>query len=43
MTGAPVSAEEDFGLKQSRELAMAMDHWLELFDVSLSKLGPVDV
>tara|TARA_R110002012_G_scaffold192753_1_gene360351 strand:- start:209 stop:1267 length:1059 start_codon:yes stop_codon:yes gene_type:complete len=39
MTENPVSAEEDFGLKQSRELATAMDHWLELFDASLSEQG----
>lgn len=39
MTEDPVPAEEDFGLKQSRELATAMDHWLELFDTNLSEQG----
>lgn len=29
-------AELDFGLKQSRELAESMDHWLDLFDRDLS-------
>ncbi len=32
-------AEEDFGLKQSRELAATMDHWLVLFDAELLHAG----
>ena len=32
-------AEEDVGLKQSRELAATMDHWLVLFDADLLDQG----
>ena len=32
-------AEEDFGLKQSRELAATMDHWLVLIDKDLLDQG----
>ena len=32
-------ADEDFGLKQSRELAATMDHWLVLFDADLLNQG----
>lgn len=39
MTAHPNPKEQDFGLKQSRELAAAMDHWLELFDTDLSEQG----
>ena len=33
------TAEEDFGLKQSRELSTTMDHWLVLFDADLLDQG----
>ena len=32
-------AEEDFGLKQSRQLAETMDQWLDLFDAELLGAG----
>lgn len=44
MTGAELpkpmeTAEEDIGLKQSRELSTTMDHWLVLFDADLLDQG----